>query len=108
MFVCLTVWMYVADFTVTDLTVLAGPTSGGTALSVVGTSFVNGVVARFGTVNSGSTVFVSATRVAATAPAQAAAGFVAVEVSINNADFSSSGLLFYYYGAHRKMKIVRD
>src|SRR6267143_397740 len=67
--------------TVTSINPTAGPTSGGTVVTINGTNFNNsGLAVRFGSTQSASVTFVSDTQIRATSPA-GAAGTVHITVT---------------------------
>jgi hypothetical protein len=60
----------------------AGPTSGGTAVTITGTNFATGATVTFGSTAATNVVVVSATQITATTPA-GSAGAVTVTVTVN-------------------------
>ena len=76
-----------------------GPVSGGTVVSVHGSGFVQGpgLVCRFGAMDVPVPAkWLSDELIECRSRARNSAGNVTLEVSINNQDFSSSGVLFEY------------
>jgi hypothetical protein len=75
----------------------SGPTSGGTVLTITGTSFVSGATVRIGGVNATGVTFVSATQLRATTPPGTTGG-KSVQI-INPGGLSASrGNAFWYTG----------
>jgi IPT/TIG domain len=70
----------VAAPTVTSVSPIAGPTTGGNTVTINGTNFVSGASVKFGATASALVTFVSATQLKAVAPAHAA-GTVDVTVT---------------------------
>lgn len=66
--------------TVSTVSPASGPTSGGTAVTITGTNFLNGASVSFGGTAATAVTFNSATQLTATAPARAA-GIVGVTVT---------------------------
>eukprot|EP00698_Gefionella_okellyi_P014440 TRINITY_DN4005_c1_g1_i2.p1 TRINITY_DN4005_c1_g1~~TRINITY_DN4005_c1_g1_i2.p1 ORF type:complete len:2826 (+),score=696.32 TRINITY_DN4005_c1_g1_i2:356-8479(+) len=83
--------------TVSAVAPLSGPVSGGTALTVIGTNFVNSaqVVCRVGTVSALPATWNSVSRIRCTSPAMTA-GVVNVDVSNNNQDYTSGSISYIY------------
>ena len=81
--------------TVESVAPVLGPTVGGVLIQVAGTNFVagSGLTCRFGAGVPVSAQLISRTQVECISPALAA-GNVTLEVSINNQDYSSSGVVF--------------
>ncbi len=79
--------------TVTGITPSTGPTSGGTFVTIAGTSFVNGAGVSIGGSPTTSVTVVSATSITASTPAHAAG---AANVVVTNSD-GQSGTLFNGY-----------
>ena len=83
--------------TVTSLSITRGPQTGFTVVTVIGTSFVTSslTTCRFGTlVVAGA--FLTATSITCTSPVSAAAGSVALEVSLNNQDYTADAVAFLF------------
>lgn len=81
---------------VTSVAPEAGPTAGGTTVTIRGSNFTSAMTVRFGSVASSSVTFVSATQVKAKAPAHSAA---AVDIVVHNAAGTSpagSGDVYIY------------
>jgi hypothetical protein len=73
----------------------SGPTSGGTVLTITGSSFVSGATVRIGGVNATGVTFISTTQLRATTPAGTTGG-KSVQI-INPGGLSASrGNAFYY------------
>jgi hypothetical protein len=66
--------------TITSVSPRAGPTGGGTTVTINGTGFVPGTTVKFGTTASGTVTFVSPNKLTAVSPAHAA-GTVAIRVT---------------------------
>jgi len=79
-------YAYVPAPTVTALSVTAGPTAGGTFVTISGTNFTGASAVRFGATSVGFTV-VSATQISVTAPAGAAG---TVDVTVNTVGGTSA------------------
>jgi spore coat protein U-like protein len=73
------VFTYVAPPTVTDVSPKAGPTTGGTTVTITGTGFAGGDVVAFGATRATSVTVNSSTSITATTPAEPA-GLVDVSV----------------------------
>ena len=88
---------YDASATVTALNPAYGVRDGGSLVTVTGTNFqnLNTLFCRFGN-TKGLAVYVTATEIVCTAPAVAAAGFVAVEVTNNDLDYTFDNVQFQY------------
>ena len=85
-------------WTVQSLDPVMGPARGGTPVQVTGKNFVDGkgLTCRFGTGSApASARFISSTQLECRAPPHSAAN-VTLEVSVNNQDFSTSGIIFEY------------
>jgi uncharacterized RmlC-like cupin family protein len=67
--------------TVTGVSPSAGPTAGGTSVTITGTGFTSGATVQFGPNAATNVVFNSATSISAKAPASTAAGIVDVTVT---------------------------
>jgi hypothetical protein len=72
--------------TVTAVSPNTGPTSGGTPVTITGTSFQPGATVTFGTQAATDVVFVSATSITARTPLGPATSQLAVDVSVTNPD----------------------
>ncbi|MBP1965808.1 IPT/TIG domain-containing protein [Paenibacillus aceris] len=72
-------YLYLDAPTITSLTPNSGVTTGGQAITITGTNFVNGTKVYFGT-KEAQTTFVSTTQLAATTPAWAKAESVDIKV----------------------------
>ena len=79
--------------TVTSVSPVSGPTSGGTAVTITGTGFVSGASVRFGTVMATNVNVASGTSITATTPAHAQGN---VNVVVTNADGQSGTLVNGY------------
>ena len=90
---------FVASPTLASLSPTSGTAAGGTTVFAIGTSFVAGIGAMcsFGTVRASATVATTSS-LSCIAPAHTA-GPVTVTVSMNNNDFSTSGVAFTYMSA---------
>jgi hypothetical protein len=82
--------------TLASVSPASGPITGGTAVTLSGTGFVNGVTVLFGTVGAVSVTFNGATSLTAVAPAQ---GVGTVPVTVTNPDTKSATLngAFQYF-----------
>ena len=82
--------------TLTSVSPTSGPFTGGTAVTLNGTGFVNGATVLFGTVAAASVTFNSATSLTAVAPAH---GTGTVPVTVTNPDTKSATLngAFQYF-----------
>ena len=80
--------------TITSIDPLAGSVAGGLTVTVNGANFLTNTACYFGTVAATASSYTSATRLRCVAPALPAAGPVALEVTRNNVDFSSTGVLY--------------
>ena len=74
----------------------SGPNQGGTAVVVRGENFTPHSMCRFGSHDPTPASFVSSTQIVCVAPANAAGGGVAVEVSNNGVDWTGGGKVFQY------------
>ena len=74
---------------VTSVTPLSGPTTGGTAITITGTNFVAGATVTLGGNAAAAVAVVSGTKIKATTPAGAAG---AVSVKVTNSDGQSASL----------------
>ena len=83
--------------TVTSLVPNAGPTTGGTTVTIDGTNFAPTSTVKFGSVAASSVTFVSSTELKAVAPAEASE-VVNVTVTTNGATSASSIHSLYAYG----------
>jgi hypothetical protein len=90
-------YTYVVAPTVTALSPNAGPTAGGTAVTITGTGFVTGATIKFGTVAATGVTVVSSTDITATAPA--GTGTVNVTVTTAGGTSAASVSNLYAYGA---------
>jgi hypothetical protein len=70
---------YLLPPTVSAVSPTAGPTTGGTTVSIFGTNFTSGMTVRFGGVNATNVVLVSSTELRAVSPARSA-GTTAITV----------------------------
>jgi len=93
---------------VVGLSPARGPTNGGTELVVEGTSFVPKarLVARFDFTTAPSYGVTSADAVVYTPPHPA--GFVSLEVSIDEGNYTTSGYTYQYQGAHEVLGLTPD
>ena len=83
--------------TVSLLQPTAGPAAGGTSVTVTGTNFVSvNVFCRFGSTRVAVQVFTSPTRIVCVAPS-GTAGTTSFEVTLNNQDFTSTGMQYLYH-----------
>lgn len=82
-------YSYVASPAVTSLTPSAGPTTGGTALSITGTGFLTGATVSFGGTAATGVAVASSTSITATAPSHTAG---TVDVVVTNPDGQSGKL----------------
>ncbi len=73
--------------TVTSISPAAGPTAGGTSVTITGTNFTGATAVKFGTTDADSYTVDSATQITATAPAHAAS---TVDVTITTASGTSA------------------
>jgi hypothetical protein len=89
-------YTYAAPPAVTALGPAAGPVAGGTVVTVTGTGFVPGSTVAFGPVAATSVVWVSATRVRATAPA-GVSGTVTVTVTTPGGTSAASPASMFTY-----------
>jgi hypothetical protein len=74
----------------------SGPNQGGTAVVFRGENFTPHSMCRFGSHDPTPASFVSSTQIVCVAPANAAGGGVAVEVSNNGVDWTGGGKVFQY------------
>lgn len=88
----------VAPETVAAILPTNGPVSGSTLVTVTGTKFRSEYtpVCRFGTVGTVQATYHSGSLFVCLSPAASGAAAIALEVSNNNQDFSSSGVVFTY------------
>lgn len=70
-----------SPITITGISPVFGPLSGGTLVTLTGTGFKSGCSVKFGTVAATATSFIDATTVRAVAPAKATAGLVTIAVT---------------------------
>lgn len=91
-------FMYYTDTTVTAIIPSNGPVSGHTHVTVTGANFVDSslLVCQFGTLAPVQALWGTPTVVYCESPAIGGPGAVALEVGNNNAQFSSSGVVFTY------------
>ncbi len=75
--------------TVTSVAPTSGPDTGGPAVTITGTNFVNGATVTFGGTAATGVTFVSATQIDVTTPAHAVG---AVDVVVTNPDTQSGTL----------------
>ena len=87
-------YTYVIVPTITSVSPNNGPTSGGTAVTVSGTSFASGATVMFGSAAATNVVVVSATQITATTPA-GSAGAVTVTVTSNGQSGSLANGFIY-------------
>src|SRR6201999_3693652 len=78
-------YRYAALPTVTAVSPNAGPTAGGTSVTITGTAFTGATAVKFGTTNATSFTVNSATQITAVAPA----GSGTVDVTVTNAGLTS-------------------
>ena len=76
-------YTYLAPPTVTSVSPSSGPTAGGTAVTITGTSFAAGATVKFGSTAASSVTVVNSTTITATTPA-GSLGAVAVMVTNSN------------------------
>eukprot|EP00325_Prymnesiales_sp_UTEX-LB-985_P024256 CAMPEP_0174732634 /NCGR_PEP_ID=MMETSP1094-20130205/59769_1 /TAXON_ID=156173 /ORGANISM="Chrysochromulina brevifilum, Strain UTEX LB 985" /LENGTH=124 /DNA_ID=CAMNT_0015935175 /DNA_START=33 /DNA_END=404 /DNA_ORIENTATION=- len=90
---------YYAEPSVSALRFDRGPTSGGTSVAVQGSSFRGGSVyrCRFGMDEVNATYSAEDDELQCVSPSSTAAGNVAVEVSLNGQQFTTSEVGFEYY-----------
>jgi IPT/TIG domain len=95
----------VAAPTVTSVSPIAGPTTGGNTVTINGTNFVSGASVKFGATASALVTFVSATQLKAVAPAHAAG---TVDVTVTTAGGTSATVAGdrYTYDARPAVKNV--
>lgn len=76
-----------------------GPVTGGTAIYLTGTDFLQttSAVCRFGAYIAPLTVLNSTAGTCVSPPVGAAAAPLPLEIALNSVNFTSSGLLFHYY-----------
>jgi hypothetical protein len=79
----------------TSILPTSGPTTGGTAVTLTGSNFVNGATVMFGALAATSVTFNSSTSLTATTPAQGA-GAVSVKVTNPDAQNTTLGSAFTY------------
>jgi len=91
-------YTYDARPTVSSLSPVAGPTAGGTTVTINGTNFLAGAGVKFGATASAAVTFVSATQLKAVAPAHAAG---TVDVTVTTPGGTSAIVVgdHYAYGA---------
>ena len=77
-----------------------GPAHGSTVVTVYGAFYRNDaeLFCRFGTHTQTRGQFVTTTHVLCTSPLETGAATMAVEVSMNNQDFTASAVMFGYQG----------
>ena len=103
---------------VSALTPKEGPTAGGTEVYIQGrqiypfqdvdTEFHNTTFARFGTDNYVKLELINRTHAKAISPPSASGSPVPVEITFNNQEWTSNGILFHYYQAPYVVKLVPD
>jgi hypothetical protein len=91
-------YTYLAAPTVSAISPTSGPTAGGTAVTITGTSFVSGATVTIGGTAATGVGFASATSLVATTPAHAA-GLVDVVVTNPDAQTGSGPNLFTFLAA---------
>jgi hypothetical protein len=84
--------------TVSGLGPALGPTAGGTTVTLTGTGFASGAYVRFGVLGSRAAAAVTTSTLLSCVTPTSMVGPSSAEVSNNNADFSSSGIEFEFYG----------
>ena len=89
---------YAAVPTVTSVSPSAGPTGGGTSVTITGTAFTNASAVKFGTTTATSFTINSATSITATAPAESA-GAVDITVTTPGGISANSANDHYTYAA---------
>ena len=80
----------------TSVSPTAGPTTGGTSVTVTGTNFTGATAVKFGTTNATSFTVNSATRITATAPAEAAATVDIIVTTPGGTSATSAGDKYAY------------
>ncbi len=88
---------YLAVPTVTSVSPSAGPIAGGTAISIVGTSFATGASVKFGTTSASTTVN-SSTSITATTPALTAGTYHTTATTSGGTSSTSTGDQFTALG----------
>lgn len=83
---------------ITSLSRNAGPTVGGSSVTVVGSEFLSTAECKFGTAAGSSSVVVSSTHLECISPSYAAAE-VALEITNNAQDYTTLGTQYVFYGA---------
>lgn len=91
-------FMYVSNPTVTSVSPSSGPTTGGTTVTINGTSFQSGAMVAFGAVLAASVTVMSPTQIQAITPAEAA-GTVSITVTNPDAGKASLASVFSFLAA---------
>ena len=90
-------YSYEATPTVTAVSPSAGPTAGGTSVTITGTGFVTGATVKFGTIAGTSVTVSSSTKITVTAPAQSPSSPVDVTVTTPGGTSATSTADQYAY-----------
>jgi IPT/TIG domain len=91
-------YTYVAAPTITNVSPSAGPTAGGTTVTITGTNLTGASAVKFGATAAGSFTVNSATKITATAPAKAA-GMVDITVTTTGGTSATGAADQYTYQA---------
>ena len=92
-------YRYAAPPTVTNVSPSAGPTAGGTSITITGTNFTGATAVKLGATNATGVIVVSATQITATAPA-GSAGTVDMTVTTPGGTSATNANDRYTYAAH--------
>ena len=93
--------------TVTGISPTSGPTTGGTSVTITGTSFTSATAVDFGTVPATSFTVVSDTSITATSPAGTGAVVVTVTTPFGTSATSSADVFTYAVAGPTVVSIVR-
>ena len=79
-----------------DISLAAGPSAGGSIVTVSGSGFYAAARCKFGTISDAGVTVSSSTQIVCQSPAQTAGGY-SLEVTNNDKDTTDSGTVFVFY-----------